>query len=85
MHFLLGPATVALAAPLFRHLPKVRRSFIPMLVAVIGGSLTAIVSAVMLARAFGLDRASIMALRSRPACPPDVVLPMSSGSYHYRD
>src|SRR5215204_2580899 len=57
VHFLLGPATVALAVPLFRHLPEVRRSFIPMLGALIGGSMTSIVSvsAVLLAKAFGLD------------------------------
>ena len=43
VHFLLGPATVALAVPLFRHLPEVRRSLIPMLGALISGSTTAIV------------------------------------------
>jgi predicted murein hydrolase (TIGR00659 family) len=67
VHFLLGPATVALAVPLFRHLPEVRRSFIPMLGALIGGSMTAIVSAVLLAKAFGLDRGSIMALAPKSA------------------
>jgi putative effector of murein hydrolase len=67
VHFLLGPATVALAVPLFRHLPDVRRSLLPMLGALIGGSITAIVSAVMLAKLFGLDHASIMALAPKSA------------------
>ncbi|MDP2410229.1 MAG: LrgB family protein [Pseudolabrys sp.] len=62
VHFLLGPATVALAVPLVRHLPQVRRTLVPMLVALVVGSLAAIVSAVLLAQAFGLDRASTLAL-----------------------
>ena len=62
VHFLLGPATVALAVPLVRHLPQVRRLLVPILAALLVGSLTAIVSAVMLARAFGLDGATIRAL-----------------------
>jgi predicted murein hydrolase (TIGR00659 family) len=62
VHFLLGPATVALAVPLMRYLPQVRRTVAPMLVALIVGSLTAIVSAVLLAQAFGLNRAIALAL-----------------------
>jgi predicted murein hydrolase (TIGR00659 family) len=62
VHFLLGPATVALAVPLVRYLPQVRRTLVPMLAALVVGSLTAIISSVLLARAFGLDRAAILAL-----------------------
>lgn len=62
VHFLLGPATVALAVPLFRYLPHVRRTAVPMAVALVVGSVTAIASAVLLAMAFGLDRASVLAL-----------------------
>jgi predicted murein hydrolase (TIGR00659 family) len=67
VHFLLGPATVALAVPLVRHLPQVRRALMPMLVALAVGSMTAIVSAVWLARAFGLDRAAMLALAPKSA------------------
>jgi predicted murein hydrolase (TIGR00659 family) len=62
VHFLLGPATVALAVPLIRYLPQVRRTAVPMAVALLAGSLTAIVSAVLLAQAFGLGRAETLAL-----------------------
>jgi predicted murein hydrolase (TIGR00659 family) len=62
VHFLLGPTTVALAIPLVRYLPQVRRTVVPMLVALIAGSATAIVSAALLARLFGLDRGAILAL-----------------------
>jgi predicted murein hydrolase (TIGR00659 family) len=62
VHFLLGPATVALAIPLFRYLPHVKRTAVPMAVALVVGSFTAVVSAVLLAEAFGLDHGSILAL-----------------------
>lgn len=62
VHFLLGPATVALAVPLYRHLPEVKRAFIPMLSALIMGSAAAIVSAVLLAKFTGLGEAATLAL-----------------------
>jgi predicted murein hydrolase (TIGR00659 family) len=62
VHFLLGPATVALAVPLVRYLPQVRRALVPMLAALIVGSFTAIASAVLLAQAFGLERGEMLAL-----------------------
>ncbi len=62
VHFLLGPATVALAVPLVRYLPQVRRTLVPMLAALVAGSLTAIVSAVLLAKLLGLDRSAVLAL-----------------------
>ena len=62
VHFLLGPATVALAVPLVRYLPVVRRTIVPMLIALIVGCVTAIVSAVLLAKLFGLDRSAMLAL-----------------------
>ncbi|MES2537089.1 MAG: LrgB family protein [Pseudomonadota bacterium] len=46
VHFLLGPATVALAIPLARQLPRLRRSFLPLFCGLFSGSLTAILSAV---------------------------------------
>jgi len=46
VHFLLGPATVALAIPLFAQLDKLRRAWLPILGGLAVGSLTAIVSAV---------------------------------------
>lgn len=62
VHFLLGPATVALAVPLYRHLPQVRRAFVPMMAALVAGSVAAIGSAVLLARAFGLGMPATLAL-----------------------
>ena len=46
VHFLLGPATVALAIPLYRQWHVVRRSALAILVSLTCGSVTAIVTAV---------------------------------------
>ncbi|HEY0063896.1 MAG TPA: LrgB family protein [Telluria sp.] len=53
VHFLLGPATVALAVPLARQWPQMRRWLLPMLAALLAGSVTAIVSAVGVMLALG--------------------------------
>ena len=62
VHFLLGPATVALAVPLYENRRRVAAAVLPMLVALAVGSVTAIVSVVLLAQAFGLPRDIILAL-----------------------
>ena len=46
VHFLLGPATVALAIPLYRQFDQVRRSALAVLASILVGSLTAAVSGV---------------------------------------
>lgn len=48
IHFLLGPATVAIAIPLYRQWKTVSQVFIPMMVALIVGSLFAVVSIIIL-------------------------------------
>ncbi len=67
VHFLLGPATVALAVPLVRHLPEVKRLLFPMLGALVVGSASAIISAILLARAVGLDIPLTKALTPKSA------------------
>jgi predicted murein hydrolase (TIGR00659 family) len=46
VHFLLGPATVALAVPLARQVPRLRRHLFPLSCALLCGCVTAIVSSV---------------------------------------
>lgn len=53
VHFLLGPATVALAIPLARQLPLIRKRFVPVLCALMAGSVTAILSAIVLVKLCG--------------------------------
>ncbi|MFB9263596.1 LrgB family protein [Bradyrhizobium erythrophlei] len=62
VHFLLGPATVALAVPLYENRKRVAAAILPMLVALAVGSITAIVSVVVLAEAAGLPRGLILAM-----------------------
>jgi predicted murein hydrolase (TIGR00659 family) len=70
VHFLLGPATVALAVPLFRHRVQVRRTLLPMIAALAAGSLTAITSAVGIAWALGAPREIIASLAPKSTTAP---------------
>jgi predicted murein hydrolase (TIGR00659 family) len=62
VHFLLGPATVALAVPLYENRQVVLSAILPMLVALAAGSITAVASVVLLAEAAGLPRAVILSM-----------------------
>lgn len=62
VHFLLGPATVALALPLWENRALVARSALPMLAALVAGSLTAAVSALAVVWAFGAPKAVLVAI-----------------------
>lgn len=62
VHFLLGPATVALAVPLHRHWPTVRKAALPILAALVAGAVVAVVSAVGIAATFGAPPAVLAAL-----------------------
>jgi predicted murein hydrolase (TIGR00659 family) len=62
VHFLLGPATVALAVPLYEKRRLVLASIVPMLIALVVGSVTAVASIVLLAEAAGLPRDVILSL-----------------------
>jgi putative effector of murein hydrolase len=70
IHFLLGPAIVALAVPLARHLPDVKRALLPMSVALVAGSTAAIASSVVIAQWLGLDRANVLALAPKSSTAP---------------
>ena len=74
VHFLLGPATVALAVPLYTHFRKVKRAALPMLAALIAGSLTAMVSAVVIALALGGSPQTVASL-----VPKSVTTPVAMG------
>lgn len=62
VHFLLGPATVALAVPLHRHWPTVRKAALPILAALLAGATTAVVSAVGIAAMLGAPYPVLAAL-----------------------
>lgn len=62
VHFLLGPATVAIAVPLVRHRALVRANILPMLAALSAGAVTAVVSVVAVAWALGVPREILVSL-----------------------
>jgi predicted murein hydrolase (TIGR00659 family) len=70
VHFLLGPATVALGLPLWRNRAAVRRSLLPMCAALIAGCLTAIASAVGVAWAFGAPPQILASLAAKSVTAP---------------
>jgi predicted murein hydrolase (TIGR00659 family) len=62
VHFLLGPATVAIAVPLVRHRALVPANILPMLAALSAGAVTAVVSVVAVATALGVPREILVSL-----------------------
>ncbi len=62
VHFLLGPATVALAIPLYENRRIVRRSLLPIAVSLAVGSVVAVVSAVGIAWALGAPPSLLVAI-----------------------
>jgi predicted murein hydrolase (TIGR00659 family) len=70
VHFLLGPATVALAIPLYRTWTLVRRALVAVLLSVTLGGLVAAGAGVGLAMLFGADPAVVASLVPRSVTTP---------------
>ena len=74
VHFLLGPATVALAIPLYTQFKRVKAMLLPVLAGLFVGSLTAALSAVAIGRLFGASLPSQLSL-----APKSVTTPIAMG------
>ncbi len=74
IHFLLGPATVALAVPLHAYWRRLRQMALPLVVALFAGSATAAFSAMGLAWLFGASPETIFSLG-----PKSVTTPIAMG------
>jgi predicted murein hydrolase (TIGR00659 family) len=74
VHFLLGPATVALALPLYRQLHALRRSAVAVAVALIAGSAVASLSAMAIARSLGAETQIVLSM-----APKSVTSPIAMG------
>lgn len=74
VHFLLGPATVALAVPLYRQLEKLRALLLPIAIALPVGLLAASFSALIIARSLGASRETLLSL-----APKSVTAPVAMG------
>ena len=76
LSFLIGPATVALAVPLFAQRERIRQLWRPISVALLVGCTVAIVSALLLAWALGASYETLMALAPKSATMP-IALPVA--------
>jgi len=74
VHFLLGPATVALAIPLYRQVARVRKSALAVTVSLLVGSVTAAASAVFITWVLGGTRESFISI-----APKSVTTPVAMG------
>ncbi len=74
IHFLLGPAVVALSVPLMENWTRVRRSAVPIALALAAGSTTAVVTAVGIAALLGAPPAVLASV-----APKSVTAPIAMG------
>lgn len=68
--FWLQPAVVCLAVPLYLQWPKIRKQWLPILASQLLGSLTGIVSAVMVAHWLGAERRVVVSLAAKSVTSP---------------
>jgi putative effector of murein hydrolase len=74
VHFLLGPATVALALPMYANLRRIRASARAILPAIIAGALATAVGAMLIAHVLGAPREVVLSL-----APKSVTTPIAMG------
>ena len=74
IHFLLGPATVALAIPLYREIGIIKKAFMPITVSLAVGSLVGILSAVGIAWLLGGERIILITV-----APKSITTPIAMG------
>ncbi|MBS1218896.1 MAG: hypothetical protein H6R21_2029 [Proteobacteria bacterium] len=74
VHFLLGPATVALAVPLYLQFDRLKKLALPLACALLAGSVTAIVSAVGIAWLLGAADGTLLSV-----APKSVTAPIAMG------
>lgn len=74
VHFLLGPATVALAVPMYAAWNQIRRSAPAIIPAILAGALTSAVSVMLIAHALGASRQVVLSL-----APKSVTTPIAMG------
>lgn len=74
VHFMLGPATVALAVPLYQQFQKVKKSFALILVSIVTGSSVAALSAIGVAWLMGATHETVLSL-----APKSVTAPIAMG------
>lgn len=74
VHFLLGPATVALAVPLYRQISLVKRYPAALLASILCGSIIAMVSAVLIAKLGDVSAQTLISI-----APKSITTPVAMG------
>lgn len=74
VHFLLGPATVALAIPLYQQFSKLKKVWLPVTIAILSGVTIGALSSVYIARLFGASLQTQLSL-----APKSVTAPVAMG------
>jgi predicted murein hydrolase (TIGR00659 family) len=74
VHFLLGPATVALAVPLYQQCSNLKRLWLPLLIALLAGVSVGALSSVLIARVLGGSLQTQLSL-----APKSVTAPVAMG------
>jgi len=74
VHFLLGPATVALAIPLYRQISLVKRYPVALVASIIMGSLVAMISAVLIAKLGDVGEQTLISI-----APKSITTPVAMG------
>jgi len=74
VHFMLGPATVALAIPLYRQWSSLKRYPVALTVSLLIGSLTAAISAIVIAKIGGVSNQALISI-----APKSVTTPVAMG------
>jgi predicted murein hydrolase (TIGR00659 family) len=70
VHFLLGPAVVAMGVPLYLHAARIRQLLLPLCVALVAGSITAITSAMAITGLLGGSWQTLLSLAPKSATTP---------------
>ena len=70
MTFLLGPATVALALPLYLNRQVLRKTFVPIVVGIVCGAVSTLTTAVVLAKMSGLDSLIVASIAPKSITAP---------------
>jgi len=74
VHFLLGPATVALAIPLYRQISLVKRYPLALAASIVTGSLVAMISAVLIAKLGNVGEQTLISI-----APKSITTPVAMG------
>ncbi|MCF2624908.1 LrgB family protein [Fusobacterium perfoetens] len=70
MTFLLAPATISLALPLYKQLDKLKQNFLPIIIGSLVGAATAIVSTILLGKLLGIDKLLLVSFMPKSITTP---------------